>query len=401
MSMQPTVIGGAATGVRESVLIAIPVQAANLPVVLSPTLSMSLDPQQMQAVNQLLSRVDFMSTTQRDIAVLSNEVEVALHKTLDGFLARINNLDNPKLFKLVKGLNEAVGKQNLPELADRILNSQPSFWEKASNIFSKKGMAKAMDDAWEETKRLVQGRTKTLVDLVNTMERELKTEQGKLDGEVRSMDQLKDAYAQRFNDFVIAVAFTGAFLERAKMQVAEAQTQMDPANPVHKRQFDELQDKLQALESRALALEGTLTRLPADQLVIRQLQNAGISTLQETWTTAAGRFASIKMTLLTINGAMIVKSVQQLANQGAELDSSLMQVRGKMMTDVVTTAANAPGDNRVAQAEQLRGIVADTAKLAEIVEQARLTNQQKFGQARQMFDQARQDMLALGQQIRP
>lgn len=45
--------------------------------------------------------------------------------------------------------------------------------------------------------------------------------------------------------------------------------------------------------------------------------------------------------------------------------------------------------------------MADTAQLVGVVEQARADNQQKFAQAREMFAQARQDMLAVGQQLRP
>lgn len=45
-----------------------------------------------------------------------------------------------------------------------------------------------------------------------------------------------------------------------------AEQATDPNNPVQKAELDDLRDKFQALESRALALEGTLSRLPADQL---------------------------------------------------------------------------------------------------------------------------------------
>ena len=397
---KPTVIGGG-TIIGQKPVVVETEQVASLPVVISSTFPMSLTTEQQQAVGQKLAKTDFKTLSLQGVATLGSGAEVDLHRTLDGFLARINQLESPRLFKLVTELNDAVGKENLPELADRILNGKLSLGDRLRGMFSKKAIQKAISDAWEETMRLVQGRTKTLVDLVNSMERELRTEQAKLTSEITSMDQLKDAYRQRFNDFIIEVAFMSAFLEQAKVQVAQIEQTCDPQNMVEKRDLDELHDKLQALESRTLALEGTLTRLPADQLVIRQLQNAGISTLQETSTTAASRFASIKMTLLTLHGAMVTTSVQKLAGQGAALDKNLTDVRGKLMSEVVTTAANAPGDNRVAQAEQLRGIVAETANLANIVEQARENNKQKFEQARQMFDSARQEMLALGQQVRP
>jgi hypothetical protein len=374
-------------------------QLAGLPAAVPASFPVALGKEQVLVVEDNLAKVDFLTLTLQDVATLGNDAELALQQTLDGFLSRINQLDNPNLFKLVTQLNDAVAEQKLPDLADRILNGKPGTMDKLRSFLSKKGAEKALADAWEETKRLVQGKTKTLVDLVAVMEKELNQEQVRLGAEIRNMEELKAAYRDRFNDFVVVVAFLAALLERAKKQVAEAMAAANPADMIQKQDLDALQDKLQALESRTLALEGTLTRLPADHLVIRQLQAAGITTLQETTTTAASRFSSIKMTLLTINGAMITSGVQKLADKGAALDANLTAVRGKLMQDVVTKAANAPGDNRLAQAEQLKGIVESTQSLVGIVEQARTANQQKFTQARLMFDAARKDMLALGSKV--
>lgn len=366
---------------------------ANFPVALSD--------QQKSAVAQNLGSANFLAITPREIATLGSDVEISLHHTLDGFLSKIDQFESPRVFKLFVELSEGIDNQKLPELADRILNGKPSKWESFKGMFNKKALAKAMEKTWEETRRLASGKTKTLVDLVGNMERELKTEQQRLDAEIRNMEQLKNAYRERFGDFAVAVAFTQAFLEQARTQVAKAEQTTDQNDPIQKVALDELRDKLQNLESRALALEGTLTRLPADQLVIRQLQNAGITTLQETTTTASARFASIKMTLLTLHGAMVTKGVQQLTDQGAALDANLALVRGTLMRDVVTNASNAPGDNRLAQAEQIREIVAESKALVDIVEQARASNTQKFAQAKQTFEQARAEMLTLGKQIRP
>ena len=396
--MKPTVIGGDTQTRRQTTrMVANSMAVQDLPAAFPVALSL----EQMRIVEKDLGAVDFVMMPLREIATLGNEAEVALHRTLDSFLSKIDQFENPRLFKLVAELKEKVDQQELPALADRILNGKPGAWDRFKGMFSKKALAKAMDQVWEDTKRLASGKTRTLVDLVNTMDRELRAEQSKLEGEIRNMEQLKGVYRDRYSDFVVTVAFMSAFLEKAKMEVQMAEQVTDPNNPVQKAELDDLRDKFQALESRALALEGTLSRLPADQLVIRQLQNAGITTLQETSTTAASRFASIKMTLLTIHGALVTKSVQQLADQGAALDANLASVRGTLMRDVVTKAANAPGDNRLAQAEQLRGIVSETTVLVGIIEQARTSNAQKFKQARNTFAQARQEMLALGQQIRP
>lgn len=347
---------------------------------------------QQSAVKQMVDAKSFIGLPAREVAILGSDVEVALHRTLDGFLSRISQFDNPRIIKLVQELKNAVDDQELDKLADRILEGKPGMLDRIKGLFSKD----ALSAAWEETKQLAMGKTKALTDLVDRMDRELRTEQSKLEAEIVSLDQLKDAYRERFGEFVVAVAFLRAFLEKARQEVVSRQQSVNLNDPLQKAEIEELTDKLQALESRSLALEGLLTRLPADHLVIRQLQSAGITTLQETATTMASRFASIKMTLLTIHGALSTKSVQKLAQQGAELDANLMKVRGTLMKDVTTAAANAPGDNRILQAQQLRAVIADTAALMEIVDKARQDNEKKFEEARQTFAKAREEMLALG-----
>ena len=153
---------------------------------------------------------------------------------------------------------------------------------------------------------------------------------------------------------------------------------------------------LQLLESRALALEGVYTRLPADQLVIQQIEQAGVATLQETATTIASRFASIKMTLLSIHGAFAVKSVQQLGERQARMDEQLTKLRGAALKDVAVAAARAPGDNRLAQAQQIEAIIVSTREIHELVEAARSETEEKFETARQKFAQARSELAALG-----
>jgi hypothetical protein len=383
-----TVIGG-----NSPVATHVPPIAHNFPVALSTD--------QQALVSQNLATNSIFNIESREIVTLGSETEKALHRTLDGFLSKIDEASDPKIFKMIGALKEAVDKEDLPALADRIINPQPTLMAKLSGLFNKNAIAKALSEAWEETRRVAMGKTKTLVDVVQKMDSELRIEQQKLEGEIRSLEQLKESYRDRYSDFVVTVAFLSSFLGQSKTDVTKRELESNMNDPQQAAAVTELKDKLQALESRALALEGTLSRLPADQLVIRQLQNAAITTLQETTTTASARFSSIKMTLLTIHSALVTKSVQQLAQQGANLDENLSNVRATLMKDVVAKAATAPGDNRLAQAQQLKAIVAETSNLATLVEQARESNQVKFTQARELFAQARKDMLEVGVQLQP
>lgn len=189
-----------------------------------------------------------------------------------------------------------------------------------------------------------------------------------------------------------------AFLDKAARYVAQEQASAGAADMAAQARVRELQDKLRLLESRALALEGTYTRLPADQMVIQQIEAAGVATLQETATTVSSRFASIKMTLLSIQGAFAVKSVQQIAERQARLDQQLMQLRGQATRDVAVAAAKAPGENRLAQAQQIANIIAQTREIHELVDAAKKETEEKFDQARRLFEQSRADLAALHQQ---
>lgn len=400
--VKPTVIGG---GASNSPPAAAPAPATapastTLPVAAENPLAnfpVALEPAERAMVQQKAASVSITGVTLQQIATMESAPEQALNGVLNGFLAKIDVFDNPNLFKLVKQLGVAVDQEKLPALTERILDHKPGALEKFGTfLMSKKAREKALESFWEETQSLVKGSSAKLKKVVDDMERSLHDETNKLLTELQTMDQLKENYIGLFRDFAVAVAFMQVFLQQAKAELAQREAAADPGDQTAQAELLDIRDKVQALESRALALEGTMTRLPADSMVIRQLQSAGISTLQEVSTTALGRFISIKQTIVTLNTTMAIKSVQKVSEAGKALDENLAKVRGEMMKDVVSTAANAPGDNRVAQAQQIQAIITQTGELMQIVDAAQETNAQKFGEARSMFDNARQEMLALG-----
>ena len=357
---------------------------------------LALTAEQAQEIRTALSQHRLADTPTLEIAKIGGDAEAELHRTLGSFLDKIEKGEQPRIFTLVNRLREAVDEQRLPALADEILNAKPTLMERIAGFFSKKSLQQAMQRAYEEIRLRAAGKTKTLNDLIKGMEKELEQEQRRLEGELRTQEQLKDSYREHFARFALVVAFAESWLAQSKAQLQQA---VDAGADATAQRL--MNEKIQALESRTLALQNTLTRLPSDQLTIRMLENAGLSTLQETMTTAAGRFASIKMTLLTIHGALVTQGVQRLAEQGAALDANLLAVRSTLMKDVVTKAANAPGDNRLADANGLKKIVQETRELVQIVDRAAESNRQKFDAARGITQQARQELLALGAQIRP
>jgi hypothetical protein len=330
-----------------------------------------------------------------DIGQLGEPAYVELRQIQSRFLDRINRADNPQLFKLLGALSESVEKENLPALVDRVLEAEPGAWERISGLFGRKKRAQLLQAAYEQVVQLVRGTSTRLSNVVVQAETELQASLASLRAEAQQLEQLRSEYRSAFDRFSHESREANAKVERGR-----AELQAATAAGADRSHLNMLEDKLRALESRALAIEGSLTHLAAEALTLSQLESASYSTIQEVGTTAGQRFTSIRGTLLALHGTIAVRGTQQLAEQHAALDRNLHAARSKLMQEVVTTAANAPADNRLKQAEQLRQITADIAAINQIVEQAKANTAQAFGTARASLAQTQSELLALGAEMR-
>lgn len=360
-----------------------------------------LTPEQKRDIETRVAGLDLRTLSLLQIAQLGAESEVALHRSLGAFLDRIDRGDSPQIFRLVDELGATVKAEDLEGLAERILEGKPGFVDSLLGRLSRKRLAATRDALFENLRLLLAGKTRKLSGVVDALQKDIEVEQAKAVEEARALERLKENYRDRFDEFAVATAFLSTLLAKARAEFGRLAADEAAGRHDSAMSLQEAQDKLQAIESRALAVEGVFTKLPAEQLVIRQVQTATIQTLQEVTTTTAARIASIKMTLLALHGALGVQNLQRIARQGADLDRNLAAVRDRTVAKVATEAANAPGDNRLAQAQQLREVVAATAQLQALVDRARADNAAKFEQAREMLQQARRDLTTLGATIRP
>lgn len=370
--------------------------AAGVPPVAMNMGAIVLSGEQVQKAEAAVSALDFGALASGDIVNLGLDAEQALQRTLDGFLSRLDRNSSGKLFDLFGRLEKGVDDANLPELLQKLHEGErPGLLGGLLARFGGKSADQSARQLMDDLAALISGRTQTLAAKMQQIEGELSGEMQTLFAELRSLEQLKRAYSAHFSDFTVAAAAARGFLDKARAYVTSESAKLQAGDISGQTRLRELEDKLRLLESRALALEGVYTRLPADQIVIQQIEQAGVATLQEVATTVASRFASIKMTLLSIHGAFAVKSVQQLSARQAKLDEQLQKVRAGTLKDVAVAAASAPGDNRLAQAQQIENIVASTKEIHGLIETAKRQSDEKFATARQKFARAREELAAL------
>jgi hypothetical protein len=359
-----------------------------------------LNPAQAQEAQQALNALSFRTIQSAEIVKIGLEAEQTLGRTLDGFLQRVNAANSPQLFALFDRLNKGVEDAKLPEVLELVKNPpKPNVLGRLAAKFRGKSALQVAQEAYREVADLLAGRTKTLSDLVTKSEAELKGEISKLDSELKVQVRLKEAYIENFRTFAVQAGIAKAFLEKARQDLAEME-QHAATNPTDVQAQTELQEartKFALLESRALALEGVYTRLPADQMVIQQIEQAGISTLQETATTMGSRFASIKISLLALHGAFQVRSVQQISERNAVLDRQLTEVRGQVTKEVAVAAAEAPGKNRLAQAQQIETVIGQLREVNTLVASAREKSAQQMQEARAKLQNARHELVQIAQ----
>ena len=395
--MQPTRIAPTSLGFGVSTATGSLPEAATaaplaLPVglVIPDNFLMTLDDQQVVALQKRVDEFDFAGTPAEKLARLSTEPTESLNRALSAYLDRIQKHENPQLFKLIDSVTEAVTKEKLDELATQMQSPKLGLMDRIVGSLSKKALQRSLDQAYEDLGRLARNKSKTLSDVINEKERTLQVEMAKLSEELRQMASLRADLGRAFLSFGEEVVFLKSAL--AKSQAQAPVLQAAAGNNAMVKQ--DVEDKLRVLESVAISRETMMTRLPAEALIIRELENAGVNTLLELSVTSGDGFAAIRMTLLSIHAANMVGGVQRLGQSNATLSSNLQRIRAITAGAVVEEAANAPGRNRLAQAQDLMKVVTDTTNLRTIVENAKVENAAKNAEAVAILTQARQALTA-------
>ena len=371
------------------------VVAESTALVVSPfkTGTITISEDQIVQAEAMLKPLEVQNMPGQAIVSFGAEAEVAFNTTLNGFLARLDKNTAAAAFALFDRLKKNVDDAKLDKIIVDVQSVKPGFFDRCIGMLRGQSRSELQASALEKVRNLLSGKTTSLATSMNDIEKQLGQEIKKLLAELQALDHLKDTYGIQFGQLALVAAVAQAYVAKAQQYVDGRKVELKDDQSVRAQtEISDLEVKLQLLKSRALALEGLYTRLPGDQEVIRQIESAGISTLGETMTTANSRFASIKMTLLATHGALQVKSVQNATAALATLDENLLRARGKLVKEVAVSAANAPGDNRLAQSEQIARIVTETRELYQAVDAARKDNEVKFATARERFAKARADL---------
>ena len=356
-------------------------------------LGFTLSEAQQAEVERIVSTIKIEELTPAEIVQIGFPAEQALQQTLDGFLARLDKNSSHHVFLLFDQLEKGVKDADLQEVLRKIQNTKPTFFRRLIGFFKGKSLSRISKETYDAVKDLLSGKTQTLAYEVNKIEKELAHHMHKLNDELTTMQELKESYHDHMTNFGTMAVASQRVLEMAKDHLTVLEREhLANENPILTAKLQDFTQKVQLLESRTLSLVGAFTRLPADHIIIQQIEQAGVATLQETTITASSRFASIKTTLLAINGAFNVKNVQQMAQKQALMAQQLQQIRSQLTKEIVNTAITNPGDNRLEQVAQIEKIIQDAKEIRELIKTAQEINESKFRTVREKFETLRNQL---------
>jgi hypothetical protein len=358
-------------------------------------LGFTLNEEQGQEADRIVASLNIQELTPADIVQIGYSAEQALQRTLDGFLARLDKNSSNQVFLLFDQLEKGVKDANLQEVLRKIQDTKPTLFRRMMGFLRGKNLSQVTRETYDSIKELISGKTQTLAYEVGKIEKELSQSMHKLNEELRTLDELKASYHTHIGNFGTVAVASQQVLENAKAHLGEMETELQnqvAENPIKLARLQDVRQKVNLLASRTLSLVGAYTRLPADHIIIQQIEQAGVATLQETIITASSRFASIKTTLLAINGAFNVKSVQQIAQKQAAMGQQLQQIRSQLTKEIMTTAMASPGDNRLEQVAQVEKIIQDAREIRDLMKKAQEINEGKFRTAREKFVELRSQL---------
>jgi hypothetical protein len=356
-----------------------------------------LDPEHRQFAEAQLAKFDFAKMPAQDLILIGREAEQGLVATLDGFLGRLNKTNSLKLFDLVSRLQKGVDDAKLDQILDEIEKNHQSNWHKLTSFFkSREAIEKAAREAFQAAVDQFSGKSKTMVDTCNVMDKDMNVELNKLRLELGEFDALRRKHRDSIIAYAVATWMANQLLLQGRQYVEQLRQELvGVTDPVKLSDFRDQETKLKNVESRAMTLEQRWTRLPGDDELKRMLQEAGVTEYLQTSSSWTDRLINIKETLIAISFALTVKGTQDLKDKGQKMDQQLDAVRARVTKQVITKAANAAGDNVMENVEKGRKLIEEIKQLAEIVKAADAENERKMQEGRVAFKQQRDELAQL------
>lgn len=330
--------------------------------------------------------------SEEKIVLYGSDRQKALGAALDKLLSQITKGSSPVLFELFNQLKKGIGDTNIGELETSIKDSlNKSWWHSVLDSIGLSSAAKRLEKANTKIGSMLSSKSKSLLDLTQSMEANLNVEVQKLVGESKMLAALADEYRKNVSEFK-------ELSETGKVMLEDAQKEgkrlfeyaANTGQPLDLEAAKNFKQKVNLFENRLLVIDTIYTKAPAELEAIRLAREAGFQTIAETASSASEEFSDIKSILIKLAIAHTVQSVQGINAERRKLRDQLSAHGTNVLENVAVTAARSAGVNRMEDAQKLLDFTSKIATISDKVIAEGEQNKTRFADARESLSKVKQ-----------
>jgi len=340
-------------------------------------------------VLELVKQHDLKKMSGHDIVLFGADRQAAFSKILDTILSEITKGSSPVIFELFDRINKGVDEADLPNLEKSIEASlKVGMIQRLLEALKLSSVAKRVQNASVEIDKLMTSKSRSIVELTSTMQNDIKTEVDKLIQDSARLTALAKEYRDNIGIFDIYVRAGKQILANGQEDLAKMQKDAE-FDPLLKEECKNFQQRLDLFHNQLVKLELILAKAPEELEAIRLGQGASYANIAEVSSSALSEMNDIKSALIRMATSHQNRTVQMMSTQRRSLRENLQQVGNNMLGEVAVSAAEAQGNNRLADAELLKKNAEQLKAISNKVLDATNANQLKFKQARLRLEEVK------------
>lgn len=335
-------------------------------------------------------KCELASLSDQEVVMFGSERQKEMGSMMDKLLGEITKGTSPVVFQLFSQLQKGIKDTNLGELQKQIeeSNGKGAF----SGFLDAVGLssaAKRIQAASDKVSASLQAKSKSLLDLTNSMQGSIATEVAKMLEDSKKLNLLADEYRKNIEEIGASLNDGKRILKNAETELEILKNKAASNDPIDIEAYKKLEQRISLFENRVAVLENVYQSAPSELESLRLAIGASLSTISETCSSAVSEMSSIKSSLIKLAVVQQISSVQNLNTERRKLRDSLQNYGNEQLEKVAVSAAQAQGNNRLTDAQLLLDSTAKLSSISTKVLRESQNNKLKIEEARLKLQETR------------
>ncbi len=347
-------------------------------------------PELAARAQELVAGFNPEALTLQDIFRIGRTEEMDRAKKLDEILALYNEENSPYVYNAFTALQKGIKEANLDDIEMRIQTvKKPGFIGSLFGSFEKRA-GKFVQDFGS----LLNGKRKTLLELVDRMEREAEKESEILLMTLKQLDAVAAGLLANVDGIALQVLYIDGVLEKTRVYAERLQAEAAVGDDVPRKYVaEQCEYLLLQLENRRLQLMTVYEKTPTDLQTVAITKSTAGNSFVEIASTLTQQLNGIKSALIQWAMLGTIESSQLADEARRKIAESLLKHGVVVLDRLAVAAAGMPYERRLADAELLVSIRTGIAVIQDKVLKIHEVGRKQFKEAEMLLTESRKLLL--------